>query len=210
MQAAYDRQVFINCPFDPEYRPLFEALVFTAQECGCLPRCAWEIADSGTTRIRGILDIIEQCGLGIHDISRTELNENQLPRFNMPLELGLFLGAKRFGNEAQGKKKCLILDREPYRYQEFCSDISGQDIRAHRGKPDEAIDAIRKWLAAARPEVQIPGSARLKERYAAFRSDLPIYLRALELEEEEMTFIDLRRVMTRWLQDRERGTEEAS
>jgi len=32
-----------------------------------------------------------------HDISRTELNEHSLPRFNMPLELGLFLGASRFG-----------------------------------------------------------------------------------------------------------------
>jgi hypothetical protein len=54
-----------------------------------------EAYDSGDVRIEKILDIIDQCKLGIHDISRTELNEHSLPRFNMPLELGLFLGKRR-------------------------------------------------------------------------------------------------------------------
>ncbi len=49
-----------------------------------------------------------------------------LPRFNMPLELGIFLGAKRFGSQKQKQKNGLILDREKYRYQSFCSDIAGQ------------------------------------------------------------------------------------
>jgi hypothetical protein len=54
---------------------------------------------------------------GIHDVSRVELDEsNKLPRFNMPLELGLFLGAKSFSDEArQKKKRCLILDSDPHR-----------------------------------------------------------------------------------------------
>jgi len=48
----------------------------------------------------------------------------------MPLELGIFLGAKRFGGPKQKRKNCLILDREKYRYQQYCSDIAGQDIKA--------------------------------------------------------------------------------
>jgi hypothetical protein len=28
MAQEYDTSVFINCPFDPEYRPLFEAVIF--------------------------------------------------------------------------------------------------------------------------------------------------------------------------------------
>jgi hypothetical protein len=61
---------------------------------------------------------------GFHDISRTELSKNtKLPRFNMPLELGLFLGAKTFGRRGPRAKVCLILDRQKYRYQKFCSDI---------------------------------------------------------------------------------------
>lgn len=42
----------------------------------------------------------------------------------MPLELGLFLGAKRYGTGKQRTKLCLILDRERYRYQKYCSDIA--------------------------------------------------------------------------------------
>ena len=84
----------------------------------------------------------------VQDISRTELNAAGLPRFNMPFELGLFLGAKRFGNAMQRRKTCLVLDREPYRYQAFLSDIAGQDIAAHGGEPVRAIGAVRDWLAA--------------------------------------------------------------
>ena len=40
--------------------------------------------------------------LRIHDISRMELDT--LPRFNMTLELGLFIGRKRHGDERQRTK----------------------------------------------------------------------------------------------------------
>jgi len=76
-----------------------------------IARCALEADDSGDVRIEKILAIIDQCKLGIHDISRTELNEHSLPRFNMPLELGLFLGASRFG-QGKTKKITLIVDSE--------------------------------------------------------------------------------------------------
>lgn len=78
--------VFINCPFDPEYKPLFEAIVFTVQIAGFRPRCAREASNAGQVRIDKILEIISECKYGIHDISRTEPLP---PRFNMPLELGL-------------------------------------------------------------------------------------------------------------------------
>jgi hypothetical protein len=57
-----------------------------------------EIYNSGQVRIEKIFKLIENCQFGIHDISRTELDvESKLPRFNMPLEVGMFLGAQRFG-----------------------------------------------------------------------------------------------------------------
>jgi len=83
------------------------------------------------------------------NLSRTELDTvYQLPRFNMPFELGVFIGATRLGTREQRRKVCLILDRERYRFQRFISDIAGQDIAAHQGEPDEAIRAIRTWLSA--------------------------------------------------------------
>ncbi len=94
--------------------------------------------------------MIPACQFGIHDLSRVELTTaNSLPRFNMPFELGLDIAARAFGAGAMKRKQFLILDAVPYRYQQFISDISGQDIRCHNGSPDRAIDLVRNWLRSA-------------------------------------------------------------
>lgn len=82
----YKSSVFINCPFDPDYKPLFHALVFGIQECGLIPRCALEIEDSSEIRISKISRLIGECRFAVHDLSRVELGASGLPR-NMPLEL---------------------------------------------------------------------------------------------------------------------------
>lgn len=139
-RPSADLAVFINCPFDKKYRPFFDAIVFTVARCGFQPRCALESIDSGGTRIEKIMKLVEQCRYGIHDLCRTELDStSRLPRFNMPLELGIFLGAKRFGATQQRRKSCLVLDKEKYRYQKFISDIAGQDIQSHDGNTNSVI-----------------------------------------------------------------------
>ena len=98
--SNYANQVFINCPFDPQYEAVFDALVFAVFDCGFVARCALEIDDGSQIRIEKIFSIVEQCKFGIHDLSRTDLDQaTGLPRFNMPLELGIFLGAKRYGGD---------------------------------------------------------------------------------------------------------------
>lgn len=111
----YLNNVFVNCPFDDEYIELRNALVFTIFDCGFIPRCALEEDDSGFVRVEKIKQIIKESKFGIHDLSRTEPDVgNGLPRFNMPLELGVFLGAKFFGDQVQQQKNCLIFDKEQY------------------------------------------------------------------------------------------------
>ena len=105
-RSSYTSNVFINCPFDDQYGPIFDVLIFTIFDCGFVPRCAKEIDDSAQIRIDRIFKIINECKFSIHDVSRTELDPNtSLPRFNMPLELGMFLGARRFGGSHQGTSK---------------------------------------------------------------------------------------------------------
>jgi hypothetical protein len=94
--------VFINCVFGDKYRDLFHAVIFAIHACGYRARSARDLDDGGQTRIDKLCSLIETCRYGIHDLSRTELDRtNRLPRFNMPLELGIFLGAKRFGGPAK-------------------------------------------------------------------------------------------------------------
>jgi hypothetical protein len=175
-------------------------VVFAVYDCSHVPRCALEVYDSGQVRIDRIVRLIEGCRLGIHDISRTEPDPSSgLPRFNMPLELGIFLGAQRFGTGRQRRKGCLILDREPYRYQRFISDIAGQDVAAHGGEPVRLITMVRDWLAAAVAGRLLPGGAAVAARFAAFNADLPGMTDRLRLRPEELTFSDYATLVSEWL-----------
>src|SRR5688572_3889608 len=121
-QQGYADSVFVNCPFDSQYEPIRNAIVFAIFDCGFVPRCALDFDDGADVRFDKIKRLIKESKYGVHDISRTELDANtELPRFNMPLELGVFLGARSFGAGKQGQKNCLILDREAYRYRNFVS-----------------------------------------------------------------------------------------
>lgn len=192
--------VFINVPFDKRYGKLFNALVFAVHECGLVARCALESDDGSQMRMDKIYDIVRDCPLGIHDLSRTTLDSaHRLPRFNMPFELGVFLGAKRYGAGRQKKKSCLILDRERFRYQIYCSDIAGQDIRAHNNNVAHAIRAARNWLAAARQTVRMPGAESVSQRYLRFRGDLPKMCTERHLDIRDLPFLDYRTLVRGWL-----------
>lgn len=165
-----------------------------------MPRCALEVYDSGRVRIDKIFRLIEVCRYGIHDISRTELDANSnLPRFNMPLELGIFLGAQRFGVALHRRKNCLIVDRERYRYQQFISDISGQDIEAHDGQEARLISVIRAWLTASESRDPLPGGTAIRCRLEAFQSELPAICAARHLRPDELTFRDYSSIALTWL-----------
>jgi len=190
----------LKTPFDDLYLSIFRSIVFAVFDCGYDARCTLEVSDGSEVRIDKIFRIISECKYGIHDISRTELSKkSNLPRFNMPLELGMFLGAKRFGNGEQGKKACLILDKEPYRYQSFISDIAGQDIQSHRKMNSKAIEIVRNWLRSVSGRVTIPGGAEIFRRYNKFTSELPAICKGLKLTVDEMTFNDYTDIVSEWL-----------
>jgi hypothetical protein len=196
------RSVFVNCPLDVDYKPIFDAVVFAVFDCGFVARSALELIDGADVRVEKIARIIETSRYGIHDISRTELDAaNGLPRFNMPFELGLFLGARRFGTKQQSRKRRLILDREPHRYQRFLSDIAGQDIAARRNSPREAITCVRDWLSSVSRLKTIPGTSHIWGRYESFRRDLPALARKLKLEPGEIRFNDLCDLISIWLSE---------
>ena len=198
--AHYNDNVFINCPFDSAYKLLFDAMVFAVHDCGFIARCALEEEDASQVRIDKIYRIIADCRYGIHDIARTELDETSgFPRFNMPLELGVFLGAKRFGTAEQRRKSCLVLDREPYRYQQFISDIAGQDIQAHRNTPEDLITVGRNWLRIASGRRLIPSGSIICQRYQEFMRDLPRTARKYQLAVEDLIFNDYTLVIEEWL-----------
>ncbi len=197
---GYNTDVFVNCPFDDAYKALHDALVFAVHDCGFRARSALEVSDSGETRIRKVVRIIRSSRLAIHDISRTQPDPAiGLPRFNMPLELGIFLGATWFGDRRQKSKRCLVLDTERYRFQQFCSDIAGQDIAAHGDDAEALIRALRNWLNGVDRRTRIPGAKRMFTRFRDFRRDLPILCEALGESPDRLEHNDYTTFVSRWL-----------
>jgi hypothetical protein len=195
-----ERDVFINCPFSVDYHQHFQAIVFAILRSGFKPRCARENDDGGEIRIDKILRIIRECRYGIHDISKTEPDPSSgLPRFNMPLELGLFLGARTFGGRDQARKKLLILDREPFRYQQFISDIGGQDIHSHNGEAPALIEEIASWLRREAGDARVPGGRAIALEFERFCVDLPTIADDKLVQPEELTFNDLAVIAAEWI-----------
>ena len=198
---AFSNSVLLNCPFDRVYMPVRNAIVFCIKDCGFVVRCALEEEDGGEVRIEKIFNLISQCRYGIHDLSRIELDAiSRLPRFNMPLELGIFFGAKRFGQRSQKRKKCLILEKEPGLYRSYISNIAGHDVRAHDGDPEQAVHEVRAWLRTASQRKSVPGFSFIWDHYLHFVEDLPAMCQELQYDSDDLVFNDFIVLVETWLE----------
>lgn len=201
----YQDNVFINSPFDKPYQPLFRAVVFTIQHCGFNARCALEEDSTGDIRINKIISIINECQYGVHDISKADLDENSgLARFNMPLELGIFIGAHRFAppKSHNSRKKYVVMDSEPFRYQKFISDLGGQDIKSYGTDKDRQgeviIQQVRDFLRTSSKR-KLPGSDFLHDRYHDFLAELPVVCAEERLDIGKLTYRDYLDCVIGWL-----------
>jgi hypothetical protein len=165
---SFEKNVFINCPFDEEYKLLLKPIIFTIIYCGLHPKIS-ESEDSGETRIKRIEKLIEESKYSIHDISRMKAaSKGEIARFNMPFELGLDFGCKRFKGGQHSEKKSLILDIGKYRYHKAISDISGNDIAFHNFKPENAIREVRNWLKKINHTQTLPSANKVWIDYNEF------------------------------------------
>ena len=143
---SFENKVFINCPFDDKYKELLWPLVFTILYIDLEPAISQTIS-SGNVRVEEIKKLIRSSKYSIHDISRCKpLLAGDLPRFNMPFEMGLDIGCQTYGHGKLKSKKCLILETEKYYYQKVISDISGQDIKEHNDDSKQLIYKVREWF----------------------------------------------------------------
>jgi hypothetical protein len=88
----------------------------------------------------------------------------------MPFELGIEVGCRSVGGKF-AVKRCLVLERDIYRYQSFISDIAGNDIKCHEGSPEKLIKQLRTWFV--RNGTTLPSGSKIwisfNEFYEAFQ-----------------------------------------
>ena len=196
------KSVFINCPFDDEFRPILRAMVFAIIAAGYHPRSALDATDGAEVRVGKIATLIGECDWGIHDLSRVEVGPGGVPRFNMPMELGLHLGARLLGEKRHRRKRALILDAERHRYDQALSDISGQDIESHGNDPDVAIRCVRNWLSEHRPRNAdpLPGAAALHADYRQFQGEIGPLIVDRRLDPDDLSHNDYLFLVRGWLE----------
>lgn len=195
--SRYEKSVFINCPFDEEYSPIFNSILFTVHRCGFILRCSKEFGESNSIRIQNIIRLIKESKYAIHDLSRVSTLE-ELPRFNMPLELGICIGALEFGSKKSREKKFLITATQKYEYQKYISDLSGQDIQAHEDKFEVALKVVRNWLSTLTSE-PVPSPSIILEEYNDFLKRLPELCSYHQWIPNELTFHEFSALVVTWL-----------
>lgn len=178
--------VFVNVPFDDDYAQLFDALIFAITACGYRVRCALDENDSGDIRLDKLVQLIKASPRSIHDLSRVELGANDLPRFNMPFELGLALGAKRFGGSTHRNDRIKIMVGEPYKLPAYLSDLGGNDPHAHHAEPHQLMRIVRNFLDVSPSGEPLPGPAKLIEAFDLFGETLPVLAQEIEHQPQEI------------------------
>lgn len=123
------RSVFINCPYDREFEPLFDAIVFATVCCGFLPRSALESGSVAESRMERITRAVFSSKYSIHDLSRCQGQGGELlARFNMPLELGIAM-ARRYQGRGKSVHDWLVLVPEGHSYLKFVTDLAASILR---------------------------------------------------------------------------------
>jgi hypothetical protein len=88
------------------------------------------------------------------------------------------------------------------RYQQFISDIAGQDIQAHNDAPELTVKVVRDWLRNASRRETIPSGGIIWERYQEFMEKLPQTAREARLIAEELIFNDYTLLVAQWLKSK--------
>lgn len=159
---AYEKSVFINCPFDSDFRDLLLAIVFSVAAHGFVPRSARETDGTAEPRLSRILETLAASKYSIHDLSRySGEGADNLARFNMPLELGMAAALRFERVETARPHNWLALVPEGYLHQRFISDLAGFDPGKHGQTPSSMIREVSAWLRL-QPDVIAPAPSALQ------------------------------------------------
>ncbi|MCJ9671262.1 MULTISPECIES: hypothetical protein [unclassified Neorhizobium] len=165
----FEKSVFINCPFDKDYEPILQAMLFCVVYLGFAPRLATERIDGGENRLEKIIDLIRNSKFSIHDLSRAQANAvGEHARMNMPFELGIDYGCRQFHLDERSGKKILILEEKRYRHQIAISDLAGCDLDVHEADFQKAVRKVRNWLVNE-ADAEVIGPRKILDAYADFQ-----------------------------------------
>jgi hypothetical protein len=156
--------VFLNIPYDKEFEDLYVAYIVGLTQLGLRVNAALAVPNQG--RLETIIALIGKSSFSIHDLSRIEVSK-RIPRFNMPVELGLALYRS---HATKGRHRVYVFESKPYRTQRSTSDINGIDPQIHNGTAKGVMAGLRNILRQPGDVTTVP---EMLISYRAVRRKLP-------------------------------------
>jgi len=158
--------VFLNIPYDEEFTSLYVAYIVGLFQLDLVPHLAFEIP-GGDRRLDRIFRLIQSCRYSLHDLSRVEVSVTSaaVPRFNMPLELGMTITWQQLHPQLH---TWFVWESEPYRIQRSASDLNGSDACIHNGRPEEVLRELRNAFHRDR----MPSVPEMLDRYRFVHNNL--------------------------------------
>ncbi len=156
--------VFLNIPYDREFENLYLAYIVGLTQLGLHVNATVAVPNQG--RLETIIGLIDRSNFSIHDLSRIELSKG-IPRFNMPVELGLALHR---WHATKGKHRVYVFESKPYRAQRSTSDINGIDPKIHHGTARGVMAGLRNIFRQPGDVTTVP---EMLNSYRAVKRKLP-------------------------------------
>ncbi len=152
--AEPELSVFVNCPFDDQFRASLDAIIFTTVHAGFFPWMAGSTGSVAVPRVQRILEGLSWCRYSIHDLTRYQgEGPDNVSRFNMPLELGMAM-ALRTPTPDFDAHDWMVMVPDGHVYQRYISDLAGFDPQAHDESPQKVALCVLSWLLT-RPTVPV-------------------------------------------------------
>jgi hypothetical protein len=168
IRRVKDDRVFLNVPYDPQFKNLYIAYIVGLTELGLKPTATLAIP-GGEARLDRIFELIQTCRYSVHDLSRVELSRTPpaTPRFNMPFELGMAVAWAKLHPERHTYIACESVNR---RAQKSLSDMGGTDFNIHSGTPRGVMRELCNAFVRQREKPTVPG---MMKRYEMVRKLIP-------------------------------------
>ena len=168
---GFNKNVFINCPFDSKYDLILRSILFTIIYLGFTPQIASQMSDSGEQRINKILSLIRKSKYSLHDLSRIRSEKKgELFRLNMPFELGIDYGCRLTSIGYLKQKRFLVLGGRPHEYMKALSDLAGVDAKSHANDPENAVLVVRNWFVDVHLKTA-PSASVVWKKFVEFYDD---------------------------------------
>ncbi len=161
-------RVFLNIPYDRQFKSLYIAYVVGLTELGLQPTATLAIP-GGEARLDRIFELIQTCRYSVHDLSRVQLSRTPpaTPRFNMPFELGMAVAWAKLHPE---RHTYIVSESVNRRAQKSLSDMAGADFNIHGGTPRGVMRELCNAFVRQRQRPTVP---QMMRRYEMVSSLVP-------------------------------------